>query len=524
MINSLIDAYVKCGATDKALQVFEYVKSPHQSQYDGVLQSEIVPKPNARTYNTLLKGLANVGRLEEAIELASEMKGHKMWDSVTTNTLVHAAVVARDYERAEQLLTDYAVASDQISHPNVEAFTELLDAYAKDLRMDKAVQVMQSMRRQGVEPSEITYTCLIAGFGRCNKVDQAKKILSFMANQGVPPSCVTYNALISELVKAGFEGTPRRQSALSAEDCVSEALSLLSLMLRSGVKPNTVTVSVIISALGRCSPPRVQEAKALVAKLEGDGVIPCGHPTVVSALIRACGIAGEVAGVIEAFRSLKRADTIAINAFLDASLRCGRDELAFETFDDYFRRKDGSVKLLPDIVSYSILISSLLQKGRASEVKRAQNLYIEMRQASGITPDTAMIDIILRASLRIASSRQLLKGELKFIAIVLKDAEDIEWADGKLEKRKRAVHRALAERLRGVLSNEKEFAALFPAKDDANDLFKKKGWNKVDSGFRLWGPRTTTEDKNVKTRKGKVLDSFLESKGWNDVDSGFRII
>jgi hypothetical protein len=50
-------------------------------------------------------------------------------------------------------------------------------------------------------------------------------------------------------------------------------------------------------------------------------------------------------------------------------------------------------------------------------------------------------------------------------------------------------------------------------------LFKKKGWNEVDSGFRLWGGGRM----NVKA-KGGVVDEFLERKGWNDVDSGFRII
>ena len=54
-------------------------------------------------------------------------------------------------------------------------------------------------------------------------------------------------------------------------------------------------------------------------------------------------------------------------------------------------------------------------------------------------------------------------------------------------------------------------------------LFKRKGWNEVDSGFRLWGGGRM-DMKLPEKSTGKGVDKFLESKGWNNVDSGFRII
>ena len=48
-------------------------------------------------------------------------------------------------------------------------------------------------------------------------------------------------------------------------------------------------------------------------------------------------------------------------------------------------------------------------------------------------------------------------------------------------------------------------------------LFQRKGWNKVDSGFRLWGGGMTDFEPD------KSSDAFLKSHGWNDVDSGFRL-
>jgi hypothetical protein len=53
--------------------------------------------------------------------------------------------------------------------------------------------------------------------------------------------------------------------------------------------------------------------------------------------------------------------------------------------------------------------------------------------------------------------------------------------------------------------------------DKQYEIFRRHGWNMVDSGFRLWGA-------GKKIRLPSNTDKFLKSKGWNDMDSGFRII
>jgi hypothetical protein len=60
--------------------------------------------------------------------------------------------------------------------------------------------------------------------------------------------------------------------------------------------------------------------------------------------------------------------------------------------------------------------------------------------------------------------------------------------------------------------------------EEKDDLFRRKGWNKVDSGFRLWGGGDSIRlDQDKKRPPTEPLDNFLASKGWNDVDSGFRL-
>ena len=106
--------------------------------------------------------------------------------------------------------------------------------------------------------------------------------------------------------------------------------------------------------------------------------------------------------------------------------------------------------------------------------------------------------------------------DVDFTLQVLKDAKQLDWSKDEYKKRERMVSKVFLGRLSEVwkLNNNN-------SNDWEEDEFlQRKGWNQVDSSFRLLG--------NVEGKKGtykaKTSDPFLKSKGWNDVDSGFRII
>jgi hypothetical protein len=117
----------------------------------------------------------------------------------------------------------------------------------------------------------------------------------------------------------------------------------------------------------------------------------------------------------------------------------------------------------------------------------------------------------------------LKKKDIQFTLGVLKDAEGLEWAPGELEQRKQNVRAIMIGRISEVWKENEEYYGL--DLEPENDLFRKKGWNKVDSGFRLWGGGNPLFRSEQKQSEAEIsVDDFLASKGWNDVDSGFRII
>jgi hypothetical protein len=111
--------------------------------------------------------------------------------------------------------------------------------------------------------------------------------------------------------------------------------------------------------------------------------------------------------------------------------------------------------------------------------------------------------------------------DVKFTVAVLQDGARLKWENGQFEKRKKAVRGVLVGCTSEVWKND-EFAFGLVSEEPEDTLFAKKGWNKIDSGFRLWGGGDNKEYQ--KEGYSSSVDSFLASKGWNDIDSGFRLL
>jgi len=121
---------------------------------------------------------------------------------------------------------------------------------------------------------------------------------------------------------------------------------------------------------------------------------------------------------------------------------------------------------------------------------------------------------ILKGAIQRSRDTWLESSDVRFAAGVVRDAEKLNWKEGQLGRRKRALESAMADY--NAVAWEEE-AGLYGLEGvNEGELFKRHGWNRVDSGFQLWGTDAKGEDK----QKG---DKFLESKGWNDMESGFRI-
>jgi pentatricopeptide repeat protein len=431
------------------------------------------------------------------------------------NTLVGVAVAANKFDAAESILRKHTITEESLGqkyktskwHPNVEAYTELLNGYAKAGYLSKALSTLKTMRERGVKPNEITYTCIIGALAKSGKTEQAEKLMTFMSeSDGIRPGVVTYNALFTGmLVEKHSNGSDIYNPNLNVD--VDKALEILSSMTDNGIKLNAITITIFVEALGRCIPSRLDQAEALVQSTCDEGIIPFGTPMVSTALIRACGNGSDLEGAISAYESILKPDLIAFNALLDTCCRCTNSKRAIQLLErNKQRREDGLSHIIPDVASYGSIIACLLKVGTPAASNAMKKLYNEMKTIWAIAPDHILIDAIVTAMIRSENSLGYQESDASFASVVLRDASTLDWPHGYLERRKALVQKVF----RGKLKES--------WKDSQDPLFKKKNWNTIDSGFKLWGQNTP--EKNNK----KSVDAFLESKDWNDIDSGFRIL
>ena len=114
------------------------------------------------------------------------------------------------------------------------------------------------------------------------------------------------------------------------------------------------------------------------------------------------------------------------------------------------------------------------------------------------------------------------QSDVQFTLAVLRDGDQLQWEGSQYQKRKKIVRSILMACSSEVWKNDEAGYGMNEERIPDDPLFLKKGWNKIDSGFRLWG--SGGDDLGTDGEKEGTVDEFLASKGWNDMDSGFRLI
>ena len=394
MLNSLIDAYISCNEVNKALALFDFMKNPNDktSEYYALFPYKNCPQPNKTTFNTMLKGLAaSSSPLQKSIDLSEDMMSRGMWDDVSTNTLVQTAVACGDFQMAEEILETESQHEVPRSnnrnryqqHPNLEAYTSLIDGYGKAGLPDNAMQTLKTMESRGIDPSDITYTCLIGALAKNRKFKKAQNFLSYMRSAGVKPTAVTYNAFIS-----GLLAETKKED--NVDQLVDDAILVLQDMVQERIKPNSITLSTIINGFARCSDPRVQEAETLVSKFDEGGIISKSELRIVSAMLNIYGAAGDIEKAKDTLATVSKPDVPVINSYLDAISKCENYKLVIETFDFYFRNNKNTV-LEPNLISFTILIGAVARSERQRGSQLMGRLYEEMK-ARRVHIDKVFVD------------------------------------------------------------------------------------------------------------------------------------
>lgn len=311
--------------------------------------------PNATTFNTLLKGLFLVGKVEKAESFFQKILNLKLCepDDFMMLTVMNGLCKAGKSLAALEFLekTSYK--------PNVYSYNAVINGLCKDGMVDNALRLLYEMPNIGVLPDVDTYNSIVHGLCDCSRWNEVKYLLLVeMVHHSEPLNVVTFTTLINVLCNEGN---------------IKETECLFELMVKMNVRPSVITYNVMID--GYCRSGNLDKARCLFQEIPRIGLkhTIVSYNTMIHGLFRA--------GRFADFEYLEarniRPDLHTYNILLD------------EAFSIMRIMEDKGVN--PDIVTYSILINGLCKVGK---LDIARNLFDQL-PSKGLRPSVQIYTTLI---------------------------------------------------------------------------------------------------------------------------------
>jgi pentatricopeptide repeat protein len=326
---TLLDMYAKCGALDKAREIFELL--PRQdvvcwnaliSGYDrhGLgedalkcfrqMQDEGI-RPNAITYISVLKACGLVGCLEIGKEIDAKFRKQKsLRNNIALGTaLVDMYVKCDSVEKARDVF-------EQLPVQNVVTWNSLIAGYAQKGLVHKTLELYRMMQDKGVTPDAVTFVCILKVCSIVKSLETGKSIHSEIRKRGLlEKDIVLSNTLIDMYIKCGE---------------LEEAREVCRQLPERNVASWTILMGGYIElGLG-------EEAMECFRRMENEGL----RPDVVAyiCILKSCAVVGSLQtgrGIDDEVRKqgLLQKDSALGNALIDMYAKCGALKRAQEVFE-----------------------------------------------------------------------------------------------------------------------------------------------------------------------------------------------
>ncbi|ESW33309.1 hypothetical protein PHAVU_001G059500 [Phaseolus vulgaris] len=202
VMNAVMEACVRCGDIDSAIRIFVEMKKGDGCGVDTV------------TYATLLKGLGEARRVDEAFEMLETVENGTAMGSPNLSApliygLLNALIKAGDLRRAHGLLARYGFVFREDGKFSVSVYNILIKGYINSGYPHTAINMLNEILRQGIMPDRLTYNTLILACVESEKLDTAMQFFEEMkgkaqkfVNDDMFPDIVTYTTLLKGFGKA----------------------------------------------------------------------------------------------------------------------------------------------------------------------------------------------------------------------------------------------------------------------------------------------------------------------------------
>ncbi|KAG5248186.1 pentatricopeptide repeat-containing protein [Salix suchowensis] len=380
----LVRGYCRAGFTSKGLELLGEMR-------------RLKVLPNKVVYNTLISRFCKEGNIDDAEKLVDEMREDGLSpDVVTFNARISALCSSGKVLEASRIFRDMQI-DDVLGlpQPNIITYNLMLGGFCKEGMLEEARVLFEKMKESENLMNTESYNIWLLGLVRNGKFLEAQLVLKEMVDMGMEPNVYSYNIVMDGLCKNGM---------------LFDARMLLRLMTSSGVLPDTVTYSTLLH--GYCHAGKVFEANNVLREMMRNDCSPNNYT---------CNILLYSLGYV--------IDTVTCNIVIDGLCNNGQLDKAIEIVSGMWTHgsaalgnlgnsyislvddSDSRKKCMPDLISYSTIISGLCKAGRVDEAKKK---FIEMT-GKNLHPDSAIYDAFIHSFCK--------EGKISSAFRVLKDME-----------------------------------------------------------------------------------------------------
>lgn len=465
-------------------------------------------------------------------------------DSVTINTMVDMCALSLDFETGESILNN-----NMFTTAGIEAYTSLITGYASISNTNDSFRIFNSMKEKGIMPNSVTLSSLIYACVKGKKFNLAQSLLDEYPEFGKILYC-SYVTGLSGLVLAENDASIRsayiREStralfvmekekllpdlptlntfinALCAHKVsnIDTALLIYTIMLKLNIHPDDYTYSILFTALGRVNGNYVDLTLAIFDNSPAIKDLPA-----INAFLRASSNCKHPLLTIDLFDEIFAKNATESNSALSGKSQ-GKfikdavlpDKLTFSSiFLSILRQittakrdsnKGNSPNLFQLLESKSVPFSSYLQQHDIEKVmqltsrskqmshhstkdidKLLRKFYRMMRYDYNIVPD----DVLLRLFTTIFTeqskqSKNVLMPPtitMETAKLILEDLIISGWEPNQLIPILTACQYPLRQQL--TLLEDPEVVKKLRISAASSRIFRKYGWNKVESSFSSLG-------------------------------------
>ncbi|KAI9111521.1 hypothetical protein K1719_017211 [Acacia pycnantha] len=425
VVGAIIDFYMRMGLSRVALKVFDELPQRNLAIWNIVLrgltelgrmeeedllgfqiqmESESV-EPNGLTYCYLLRGCSNLRLLYEGKKIQSCILKLGL---VESNIYVGNALV--DFYSACGCLVEARKSFEAIPIEDVISWNSLVSVYVENHLLLDALELFTTMQLWGQRPSIRSLVGLLNFSSRVKNINLGKQIHCYVLKLGFDTESVhVQSSLIDMYGKcrdvdssiAIFECLPEKtlqccnslMTSLSQCNATEDAAELFGLMTDEGIKPDEITFSTTLKALSVSASQNFTSSQllhclALKSGFEEDIAVACS-------LIDAYSRFGHAELSRHIFETLDSPNAICFTSMINGFSRNGMGREGLELLQAMVEKG-----LKPDKVTFLCVLVGCSHSGLVDEGRLVFN---SMKSLHGVNPDrqhfSCMVDLLCRAGL-----------------------------------------------------------------------------------------------------------------------------